>query len=125
MDKQKEIERMKRIICSAKETPCSNCPFRFNGKCAAEKDAELLFNAGYRLCGGDNCPNYKHYQAECERCTKKMEIKKALEIDAIKQQAVREFAEKVKYESAMTFVKQEHIAVCEILDELVKEVCGE
>ena len=41
------------------------------------------------------------------------------------KQAVREFAEKVKYESAMTFVKQEHIAVCEILDELVKEVCEE
>ncbi len=48
-------------------------------------------------CGGEDCPNFKHYQAECKRCTKKMEVKKSLEIESAVQQAVKEFAEeKVK-----------------------------
>ncbi len=47
-------------------------------------------------CGGEDCPNFKHYQAECKRCTKKMEVKKSLEIESAVQQAVKEFAEKLK-----------------------------
>lgn len=100
MDKQKEIVAMKQIICSAKEIPCSDCPFRFNGKCAAEKNAELLVNAGY----GDV------------------------------KQAVREFAERLKERLAQKKVDlyngksqviQIDVQISLIIDELVKEVCGE
>lgn len=87
MGKQKEIERIGKIMCEEFNSEiCGN-----ECECDNKVIAEKLISAGYG--------NVK--------------------------QAVKEFAEKVKYESAMTFVKQEHIAVCEILDGLVKEVCGE
>ena len=44
-------------------------------------------------CGGESCPNFKHYQAECECCTQTMEVKKSLEIESAVQQAVKEVGE--------------------------------
>lgn len=47
MDKNKAIEEMKKLLCSVEDTVCSDCPFKFNGKCGAEEIAEGLVNAGY------------------------------------------------------------------------------
>lgn len=99
MDKQKEIEQMAEVLEAAKTA--ARQTFGSLNQGFGMWYATALINAGYRLCGGDNCPNYKYYQAECERCTKKMEIKKAFEINAIKEQAVREFAEIVKMSKAV------------------------
>lgn len=86
MDKQKEIKEMIKKIDEFCPDVDGECDENYYSDCLAN----FLVNAGYRLCGGDSCPNFKHYQAECERCTKKMEIKKAFEIDAIKQQQEEE-----------------------------------
>lgn len=136
MDKQKEIERIAEIICEAYIPKQKPQELRYADIYRFMPTATALVNAGYRLCGGESCPNFKHYQAECERCTKKMEIKKALEIDAIKHPVVKEFAERLKE----CFVMADDIAlyphysdgynraleaVSEKINELVKEVCGE
>lgn len=87
MDKEKEIEDMaKELHCATNESFIS-----------CRKIARILVERrGYRLCGGEDCPNFKHYQAECKRCTKKMEVKKSFEIESAVQQAVREFAEELR-----------------------------
>ncbi len=87
MNKEKEIEEMaKELHCATNESFIS-----------CRKIARILVGRrGYRLCGGEDCPNFKHYQAECKRCTKKMEVKKSFEIESAVQQAVKEFAEKFR-----------------------------
>lgn len=83
MNQEKEIEEMaKELHCATNESFIS-----------CRKIARILVERrGYRLCGGEDCPNFKHYQAECERCTQTMEVKKSLEIESAAQQAVKEFA---------------------------------
>lgn len=87
MNQAKEIEEMaKELHCATNESFIS-----------CRKIARILVERrGYRLCGGEDCPNFKHYQAECKRCTKKMEVKKSFEIESAVQQAVKEFAEKFR-----------------------------
>ncbi len=87
MDKEKEIEEMaKELHCATNESFVS-----------CRKIARILVEKrGYCLCGSEDCPNFKHYQAECKRCTKKMEVKKSFEIESAVQQAVKEFAEILK-----------------------------
>ncbi len=83
MNKEKEIEEIaKELHCATNESFIS-----------CRKIARILVERrGYRLCGGEDCPNFKHYQAECKRCTKKMEVKKSFEIESAVQKAVKEFA---------------------------------
>lgn len=121
MEKQKEIKRLAEKIYES-GVSLDGIDFAYGATWDSHftRLALKLVNDGYRLCGGDNCPNYKHYQAECERCTKKMEIKKALEIGAIKQQAVREFAERLK--DNCTFDGHRVALDKNKIDELVKEV---
>lgn len=87
MNKEKDIEEMaKELHCATNESFIS-----------CRKIARILVERrGYRLCGGDNCPNFKHYQEECDRCVKTMEVKKSFEIESAAQQAVKEFAEILK-----------------------------
>lgn len=95
MNRENEIKGMAKVLfghyCGNDE--CGKCK---EPNCIDYRKAERLFNAGYRLCGGENCPNFKHYQDECDYCTKKMEVKKSFEIESAVQQAVKEFAEKLK-----------------------------
>lgn len=72
---------------------------RYNGmdwNADFHKIAELLYESGYRLCGGDSCPNYKHYKADCEHCARVMEIRQTMLMDIAKKQAIKSFADKLK-----------------------------
>lgn len=119
MNKEKEIEEMaKELHCATNESFIS-----------CRKIARILVERrGYRLCGGEDCPNFKHYQAECKRCTKKMEVKKSFEIESAVQQAVKEFAEKFKKEFLKHFPTLFTDAIYQCtdseLDNLITELYG-
>lgn len=84
--------------------------------------AEVVINAGYRLCGGEDCPKFKRYQAECERCTKKMEVKKSFEIESAVQRVVKEFAEKLKEKMELNGYRSP--LHNRIIDNLITELYG-
>lgn len=81
MNKEKEIEEMaKELHCATNESFIS-----------CRKIARILVEKrGYHLCGSDNCPNFKHYQEECDRCVKTMEVKKSLEIESVEQRVAKD-----------------------------------
>lgn len=85
-DREKQIEEMAKDICFACKTrhKCNNelC-------CMSKIVAEALINAGYRLCGAIS-PNYKHYQAECERYTRTAEIKQDLANESITKKVAQD-----------------------------------
>lgn len=58
--------------------------------------AKELVDEGYRLCGGDGCPNYKHYKADCAHCVQVMEIRQTMLIEIAKKQAVKSLVDKIK-----------------------------
>ena len=115
MNKEKEIEEMaKELHCATNESFIS-----------CRKIARILVERrGYRLCGGEDCPNFKHYQAECKRCTKKMEVKKSFEIESAVQQAVKEFADELKRRAARLTPKHPHIIMALSIDDLIIELYG-
>ena len=110
---KKEIEEMaKELHCATNESFIS-----------CRKIARILVGRrGYRLCGGEDCPNFKHYQAECKRCTKKMEVKKSFEIESAVQQAVKEFAEKLKEQMELNGYRSP--LHNRIIDNLITELYG-
>lgn len=93
-----------------------------------KKTAENIYALGYRLCGGDSCPKFKHYKAECEHCTKVMEIKQACIVESAKKHAVKEAFEKLKkcfIKHRPTFYKDATYEFTENeLDELFTELYG-
>ncbi len=113
MNKEKEIEEMaKELHCATNESFIS-----------CRKIARILVERrGYRLCDGEDCPNFKHYQAECERCTQTMEVKKSLEIESAAQQAVKEFAEKLKERMELNGCRSQ--LHNRIIDNLITELYG-
>lgn len=113
MNKEKEIEEMaKELHCATNESFIS-----------CRKIARILVERrGYRLCGGEDCPNFKYYQAECKRCTKKMEVKKSFEIESAVQQAVKEFAEKLKEQMELNGYRSP--LHNRIIDNLITELYG-
>ncbi len=119
MNKEKEIEEMaKELHCATNESFIS-----------CRKIARILVERrGYHLCGSDNCPNFKHYQEECDHCIKTMEVKKSFEIESAVQQAVREFAEKFKKEFLKHFPTLFTDAIYQCtdseLDTLITELYG-
>lgn len=118
MNKEKEIEEMaKELHCATNESFIS-----------CRKIARILVERrGYRLCGGEDCPNFKYYQAECKRCTKKMEVKKSFEIESPREQAVKEFAEKLKKELWKfdgSWQEYDGEDLCETVDNLITELYG-
>ena len=112
-DKEKQIQEMaKELHCATNESFIS-----------CRKIARILVERrGYRLCGGEDCPNFKHYQAECKRCTKKMEVKKSFEIESAVQQAVKEFAEKLKEKMELNGYRS--LLHNRIIDNLITELYG-
>lgn len=50
MSKEKQIEEMAKIICqdSSNEGKCEKCGFYENRSCRKFKEAEAIYNAGYR-----------------------------------------------------------------------------
>ena len=113
MNKEKEIEEMaKELHCATNESFVS-----------CRKIARILVEKrGYHLCGSDNCPNFKHYQEECDRCVKTMEFKKSLEIESAVQQAVKEFAEKLKEQMELNGYRSP--LHNRIIDNLITELYG-
>ena len=149
MNKEQQIEEMAVIGCvrnpqahTAEE--CAKCDFR-QGMCNAYRHAEALYNAGYRKienANGHNLPHEIDYlltefdemgfvpTSLCDNPEGKAKLwKSALvyeigllldEYAAIKEKAVKEFAEKIKAKSYVNNYCREVVEIDKI-DELLKE----
>ena len=100
MDKNKEIEEMARVACEHFDCdmvgqPCTKCK-TYDKHCYTIHQAEILYNAGYRKV--PDCAvilTSKERDEEIKACNEK-QAELENEIERLKADAVKEFAEKLK-----------------------------
>ena len=91
---KQEIQAMAKVLyghyCGNDE--CGKCK---EPNCLEYRRAERLYNAGCRMCGGESCTNFKHYEAECKCCTETMELKQRLALESAEEKARKGTAKEI------------------------------
>ena len=112
MDKNKEIEEMARVACEHFDCdmvgqPCTKCK-TYDKHCYTIHQAEILYNAGYRKV--PDCAvilTSKERDEEIKACNEK-QAELENEIERLKADAVKEFAEKLKERLCVFFDENEN-----------------